>query len=99
MYKRGGFLINDGSKDRVEYDSVFTGVSPVHTQNRLNELMTLGMAGVFRLDGLFTLIYCTHKKAYITFRVMEYDDKETPIRGPRGNNHLNVEVVWKYGQI
>ena len=61
--------------------------------------MTLGMAGVFHLDVLFTLIYYTHTKGYITFRIMEYDDKGPPIGGPEDNNHLNVEVAWKFGQI
>ncbi len=30
---------------------------------------------------------------------MEHSDKGPPYGGPEGNNHSNVEVVWKFGQI
>jgi hypothetical protein len=55
----------------VEYVSVFTGASPLHTQNRRNDWMTLEMAGVFRLDIPFTLIYCTVENWVHHLRVRE----------------------------
>jgi hypothetical protein len=72
-------------------------VSARYIQRR-NILMTL-VTGVVRLAVVSTLIYCTHKRGVHHFRVMEHGDKGPPDGGPEGNNHSNVEVFWKFGQI